>query len=96
MYRVALHLGNLLHSHPLAHRPFDLVGSLKRFIPTSMLSRWGPQQPARDERAEPEVCAALKREESGSESETDPLALTSDEDDDEGRWGMDETWLSLP
>jgi hypothetical protein len=93
MYRVALHLGNLL-AHSPAHPPSDLVGTVKKFIPTFLRSRWGPQQPARDEQAGPGVCAELKREEGASE--TDPLAATSSEDDDEGRWGMDDTWLSLP
>ena len=96
MYRVSLHLGYLLHAHLLAHRPSDLVGTVKKFIPTFLRSRWGPHQPApvRDERTDPGVGATLQCE--ASDTEADPLAATSREDDDEGRWGMDETWLSLP
>jgi hypothetical protein len=92
MSHFALRVGHLLSFHPRAHRHIDLLGILRKWIPTSLMHRSEPPPSAPDELANPGLCKEVEHPD--AHQELDRPSLTSPSD--ESHWGPDETWLSLP
>jgi hypothetical protein len=94
MYHIAIRVGTLLHFDRFARRHVDLLGMLKRYIPTSVLH-------AREAAPPPSgggdlACLDQARAAQRTDALPELECSAATDDSAEGRWGPDETWLSLP
>jgi hypothetical protein len=97
MYHLVLRVGHLLHSHPGGSHQSGFVEILQSWIPTLAMRRRERMPVDGDDVADPGVGAEVEHPEclSGVDAQS-PANPDEASSNDDGRWGPDDTWLSLP